>query len=97
MSSYLEIQAQIAELQKKADAARHEELANAKAQIAGIMKEFGLTLADLGSLGKSKPQKVRQPVPVQFRNPETGEQWTGRGRAPKWLEGRDKEQFRIKD
>lgn len=97
MASYSEIQAQIADLQKKADEARTLELANAKAQIASIMKEFGLTVADLASAGKGKAQKARQPVAIQFKNSETGETWTGRGRSPKWLEGKDKEQFRIKN
>ncbi len=96
MSTYVELQAQIAELQKKAEEARAQEVANAKAQIASIMKEFDLTLANLGSVSKTKVQKSRQPVAAQFRNPETGEQWTGRGRAPRWLDGKDKEQFRIK-
>jgi DNA-binding protein H-NS len=95
MSSYLEIQAQIAELQKKADAARHEELASAKAQIASIMKEYGLTLADLGAVGKAKAQKPRQPVPTKYKNPETGETWTGRGRSPVWLNGKNKDDYLI--
>ncbi len=96
MSSYSELQAQIAELQKQADAARTTELATAKAKIAEIMKEHGLTLADLGGVAKAKDAKARQPVAAQFRNAETGEEWTGRGRAPRWLDGKDKEQFRIK-
>lgn len=60
------------------------------------MKEHGLTLADLGGVAKAKVVKVRQPVAAQFRNAETGEEWTGRDRAPRWLDGKDKEQFRIK-
>lgn len=34
-----------------------------------------------------KPRKEMAPVPVKYRNPKTGEEWTGRGRAPKWIEG----------
>lgn len=95
MSSYREIQAQIADLQKKAEAARSGELANAKAQIASIMKEHGLTVADLGNPGKAAVQKVRQPVPAKYRNSETGEAWTGRGRAPLWLAGKNKTDYLI--
>lgn len=96
MSSYREIQAQIAELQKKAEAVRNEELSDAKARIAAIMKEFGLTLADLESQSKAKQQKPRQAVPVKYKNSETGETWTGRGRAPLWLTGKNKDEFLIK-
>lgn len=96
MSTYSELQAQIAELQKQAEAARTGELAKAKAQIAEIMKEYGLTAADLGGSEKTKAAKAKVSVAPQFANPETGEKWTGRGRAPRWLEGKDKEHFRIK-
>ena len=33
---------------------------------------------------------------AKYRDPVTGQTWTGRGRAPKWLEGRKKEDFLIK-
>lgn len=96
MATYTEIQAQIAELQKQAEAARSSEISAAKAKIAEIMKEYGLTVADLGGVAKAKVTNTRQPVAAQFRNGDTGEQWTGRGRTPRWLEGKDKEKFRIK-
>jgi DNA-binding protein H-NS len=49
---------------------------------------------------KAKPVKARKPVAVKYRNPETGETWTGRGKAPKWLaaelaKGRNREQFAV--
>lgn len=96
MSTYREIQAQIAELQKKAEAVRNEEMADAKARIAEIMNDFGLTVADLDSQAKVKHQKPRQAVPVKYKNPETGKTWTGRGRAPLWLNGKNKDEFLIK-
>lgn len=94
MQTYSEIQAQIAELQKKADAVRSEELTAAKQKIASIMKEYGLTVADLG--GKAKSIKEREPVAIKYRNSETGDTWTGRGRAPLWLAGKNKEDYLIR-
>ncbi len=49
---------------------------------------------------KAKPAKTRKPVAVKYRNPETGETWTGRGKAPKWLAameaaGRKREEFLL--
>jgi DNA-binding protein H-NS len=96
MTSYSELQAQIAELQKKAEAARSNELAAAKSQIVEIMKEYGLTISDLDGVGKPKTGKVREPVAVKYRNPETGSTWTGRGRSPVWLNGKNKEEFLVK-
>lgn len=95
MTSYSELQAQIAELQKKAEAARSNELAAAKAKIAEIMKEYGLSLSDIGGVNKQKTGQVREPVAIKFKNSNTGETWTGRGRMPRWLVGKEIEQFRI--
>jgi DNA-binding protein H-NS len=33
---------------------------------------------------------------MKYQDPVSGSQWTGRGRAPKWLEGKNKEDFLIK-
>jgi DNA-binding protein H-NS len=95
MPTYKEYTAKIAELQQLAEAARKNEIAGAKAQIAAIMKDYGLTIEDLGG-AKSKPVKARAPVAVKYRDDATGETWTGRGRAPKWLVGKDKNQYLIK-
>jgi DNA-binding protein H-NS len=95
MTTYQEYTAKIAELQELAEAARKNELAGAKAQIAAIMKQYGLSIDDLRET-KAKAVKAPSTVPVKYRNDVTGETWTGRGRSPKWLEGKDKNQFLIK-
>lgn len=82
--SYKDYQKEIAELQKKADEARRTELASAVAQIKSLMKQFNLTLKDL----KLKDGKIsRAPgkaVAAKYRDPLSGETWTGRGRSPAW-------------
>lgn len=95
MSSYNELKAQIAELQQKAEAARSSELASAKAKISSIMKEYGLTIADLGNISKTTPVKTREPVAIKYRDPQSGATWTGRGRAPLWLNGKEKNDFLV--
>jgi DNA-binding protein H-NS len=96
MSSYQELQAQIAVLQKQAEAARSGEITAAKAKIAEIMKEYGLAVSDLTVASKAKSTKVREPVAVKYRDPDTGASWTGRGRAPLWLNGKRKDDFLVK-
>ncbi|PHV21330.1 histone family protein nucleoid-structuring protein H-NS [Janthinobacterium sp. BJB446] len=95
MTTYQEYTAKIAELQELAEAARKNELAGAKAQIAAIMKQYGLTIDDLR---ETKPKAVKAPgtVAVKYRDDATGDTWTGRGRPPKWMEGKDKDQYLIK-
>lgn len=96
MSSYQDYQKQIAELQAKAEAARRAEVAEAKAKIIAIMSEYGLTFADLSGASKQAPKAPRKPVEIKYRDDATGDTWTGRGRVPKWLEGKDKKQYLIR-
>lgn len=49
---------------------------------------------------KAKAPKTRKPVAAKYRNTETGETWTGRGKPPKWLaaleaSGRKREEFVV--
>jgi DNA-binding protein H-NS len=95
MNTYAEIKAQIAELERKAKAVRATELASAKARIAEIMSAYGLTLADLRNGAKVKSPRIVQPVAAKYRNDATGESWSGRGRTPRWLRGKNKDEFLI--
>ncbi len=98
MSSYKELQNQIERLQKEAEQARKTELSNAIADIQSKMREFGISPEDLGfGVRGKRPQKtVRKPVAPKYRNDDTGETWSGRGKPPKWMAGRDKAQFLIR-
>ncbi|WP_229202386.1 H-NS histone family protein [Pseudoduganella aquatica] len=55
------------------------------------MKVYCVTLADL--TGKSKSAKTTNPVAAKYKDPVSGATWTGRGRAPLWLNGQDKQKF----
>ena len=99
MATYQELKAQAEALLKQAEVARRAEIASVVAEIQARMKEFGITLDDLK--GGTKKTKARAPVAAKYRNPESGETWSGRGRAPKWLseveaKGRSREAFLVK-
>lgn len=94
MATYADYQKQIAELQALAEKARKDDIAKAREQIATIMREHGLTLADFASQPKG-PTKTRKSVEVKYRDDATGDTWTGRGRAPKWLAGKDKDDYLV--
>jgi DNA-binding protein H-NS len=93
MASLKEIQAQIEQLQQQAAAQREQELSGAIQQIRDLMQEFGITVDDLQT--SRKKNAAKKSATVQFRNPQTGDTWSGRGRTPNWLAGQDKEQFRV--
>jgi DNA-binding protein H-NS len=95
MATYKELQDQIAKLQMDAEEARSKEIEGALGQIKALMEEYGLTVEDIGSLSKKKGPKAPQKTSVQFKD-DAGNTWSGRGRMPAWLKGKDKEQFRVR-
>ena len=40
--------------------------------------------------------KKRGKVAAKYKNPSTEETWTGRGKAPIWIAGKDRTKFLIK-
>lgn len=96
MTTYNDYQKQIAELQRLAEDARKNEITSAKEKIFAIMREHGLTLADLGPAHKASAAKPHKAVAVKYRDDATGQTWTGRGRVPNWLSGKDKNDYLIK-
>lgn len=47
-------------------------------------------------------RKTLGPAPAKYRNPATGQTWTGRGKAPRWLteaeaQGKSRDEFLIKE
>jgi DNA-binding protein H-NS len=94
MSSYKEIQDQIAALQKQAEAIRAEEMNGAVAQIKEIMAAHGISVSDLGTSARTN-RKITKPAEVAYQD-DSGNTWSGRGRMPNWMKGEDKEKFRVK-
>lgn len=93
---YADYVEQITKLQALAEAARQTEINDAIQKIKDLMRLHGVTVADLSSSRGAKVTKAKATVAAQFKNPETGETWTGRGRAPRWLDGKDRDAYRIK-
>ena len=97
MSTYKEITAQIETLQKQAAHLRQSEIAGAIADIKAKMRDYGITVADLGLQGgKKSAAKTKDPVAAKYRDSASGVTWSGRGKPPKWISGKDRTAFLIK-
>lgn len=95
MSTYQELLAQRAELEKKIEAERAIERAKALTTVRELCAEHGTTADDLApSASKGKP-RVTGAVPPKYRDPATGQTWTGRGKEPVWIRGKDRAAFLI--
>ncbi|WP_322027111.1 H-NS histone family protein [Burkholderia sp. BCC1977] len=105
MTTYDEIQAQIEHLQQQAAELKKREKTDAITDMKRKIAKYGITAADLGLTAKSggaggKPPSTKSAGPAKYRQPDTGETWTGRGPKPKWLvdeiaTGKKKEDFLI--
>ena len=95
-STYKDLSAQIEKLTKQAEQVRAKEQETVIAQIHQVMGEYGITAADLGLKGAPgrAPRKTVAVAP-KFRDPETGATWTGRGRAPAWIAGKDRAKYAV--
>jgi DNA-binding protein H-NS len=91
MSTLAELLAQREAIEQQIDMIRKEERRNAIVDVLQIIKDFELTEQDLFGKKKGTPGVL----PPKYRNPETGQTWSGKGRAPNWLEGRNREDFLI--
>ena len=94
---------ELMEISDLAEAKRLEKLEDAKNQVIEKMKaEFeaiGLSYDEvMGGGGRKRRGSARQ-LPVKYRSP-AGETWSGRGRAPTWLqvleeEGHSREEYLV--
>jgi DNA-binding protein H-NS len=97
MSQYSELKAQIAKLQTQAEEARRTEIADVIAMIREKIVEYGLSAQDLGFVAaarRGRPPK-KAPLPPRYQDPKTGATWSGRGKPPKWIAGKNRERFQI--
>ena len=98
MATLQELIAQKEALEKLIQDTRHAELADAINQVRNLINSFGLTQEDIfgTSRGSKKVKAEGSKVAAKYRDPVSGKEWSGRGLAPKWLQGRDKSEFLIK-
>lgn len=95
MPTYSEYMQQIEELKVLAAAAQKAELADARAQIQAIMKESGLTPADILENKKPAYTGPKTTIPPVYKDPDSNATWSGRGRAPVWIAEKDRTLFLI--
>lgn len=104
MATYEELKAQGEALLAQAEEMRKQEKAAVVAEIKSKMKEFGLSVADLGFGGSQTKPKVKNAgksdSPAKYRGPN-GELWAGGlGRKPAWVkaaldQGKSLDEFLI--
>lgn len=95
MTNYKELLNQREALERQIEAARKAESSEAIAKAKELIRDFGLTESDLFGAEKRRARKTTGPVAPKYRDPATGQTWTGRGKPPKWIADKDRDQFAI--
>lgn len=104
MKTYQAVRAEIAKLEKQAEELRRQELRTIIAQVRQVVADYGLTAADIGLAGgrarsvarKAPARASRSAGAAKYRDPKSGQTWTGHGRPPAWIVGaKDRDAFLI--
>ena len=99
MTTLQDLLTQQKELEQRIKDTRQAELSDAITNVKALISQFGLTQQDIFGTTRASSKRVKTEgakVAAKYRDPETGKEWSGRGLAPKWMNGKDKAQFLIK-
>ncbi|MEZ2739147.1 H-NS histone family protein [Comamonas jiangduensis] len=91
MTQYQELLARKRELDKTIEQIRRTESAAALKTVHELIATFGFTAQQVFPFQPVQKKKVQ----AKYYDPETGLSWTGRGKAPKWIEGKDRTAYEI--
>jgi DNA-binding protein H-NS len=94
------IEKEIGKLRKRAEVLHNKRRKPIVASIIRSMREYDITPEEIAAAfgkpaGRAAPRKaaagtssaapVKRAVAPKYRHPDTGETWSGRGKAPRWL------------
>lgn len=96
MTTYKELLAQRQALEEKINEARRRETKDAISQVKALVAEFDLTQEDIFPNTRKPRGVAKGKAPAKYMNPQTNETWTGRGRSPNWIKGKNADDFLIK-
>ncbi|PXX25827.1 MULTISPECIES: H-NS family nucleoid-associated regulatory protein [Burkholderia] len=89
MKSYRALLAEHTALTKQIDAAKALERSGAIEKVRAVIAEFAIKPHE------AFPRSAKRRKVVRYRDPSTGATWSGRGRPPAWIEGKDRSQFEV--
>lgn len=102
MTTLKDLLSQIESLQSQVAEVRQREVGEAIAKVRSIVEEYQLTVNDIfpnsrASKSAGTGRKSGGKVAAKYRDPISGKTWTGRGLAPKWLAGKNRDDFLIQN
>lgn len=87
-----------AAIQKKIAAKRQKEIDGVISQIVAVVDEYKIPIRPLvDKLGGLPSAQKGTTAPIKFHDPSTGDKWSGRGKLPIWLQGKNIENYRVSE
>ena len=89
--SIAELHEQIKQIQQEIEGRKASTRANLRGEIEQRLREIELTIFDIfPELKKNDRQrntapKIRAEIQPKYKDPDSGDMWSGRGRSPKWV------------
>lgn len=91
-NSYKDLLAQRAALEKQIEEARNKERGDAINTIMQLMQDFDITAAELTV---KKSRQARDSIKPKYKDPHSDKTWSGMGKPPAWIAGKDRAAFLI--
>ncbi|MNV74558.1 H-NS histone family protein [compost metagenome] len=90
MSTYKELLEKKKALDQQIAMVRKAEAKQALDEVHKLIADFGFTAQQVFPW-----RPAVKKVEAKYRDPKTGLTWSGRGRAPKWMEGKNRGDFSV--
>ena len=90
------LQVQLAELDRRIRAERRRERQAVLLQVRQLVTNYALSAREVFGQGYSDRTKLFT-MGAKYRDPTTGATWSGRGRTPAWIAGRDRAAYLIRE
>lgn len=98
-----QLEKQIQKLQRKMRTLHTRQRRPVINSIIKSMQEYGITPDEITEAFERRQKRATttSSTPARYKNPETGDTWTGRGRPPRWIveaeaKGKKRASFLIK-
>jgi DNA-binding protein H-NS len=91
------LRAQQEALDKQLAEAKERETRLVLIEIVQKMREYGISLNELMGRkpGVAAIAPSEEPAAAKYRDPVSGATWSGRGRAPQWIAGKNRDEFLV--
>ncbi|VWC98634.1 H-NS histone family protein [Burkholderia lata] len=94
---YSELMKRYLSLQEEIAAVRRQEVGEVMSRIVRAMSIYGISLEDVREAARKQSKAGSRPKrEPRYMDPDSGRTWTGKGRPPRWIIGKDVEQFLIR-